>query len=196
MDELAPDDPRVARSKAVIIEATLELLAERGVADTTVEAIAERSGVAKTTIYRHWDDKAEVVLSALDAMLEPPQDPDSGELRQDLEQLLTGLARSLSDSPVASLLPSLIDAAERDPAFAKVHRRFAEARHRIVRGILQRGLDRGELRADADLEEVMESLAGPLFYRRLVRHEPIPAARCVAIVDAVLHIYGTQETQP
>lgn len=196
MDDRAAEDPRVTRSKAAIIEATLELLAERGVADTTVEAIAERSGVAKTTIYRHWDDKAEVVLSALGAMLEPPRDPDTGDLRQDLEQLLMGLARSLTDSPIASLLPSLIDAAERDPAFAKVHRRFAEARHRIVRGILQRGLERGELRVDADLEEVMESLAGPLFYRRLVRHEPIPPARCTAVVDAVLQVYGSRETGP
>lgn len=188
------EDPRVARSKATVIAATIDLLGERGVADTSVEAIAERSGVAKTTIYRHWNSKPEVVVAALHTMVEPPADPNTGDLRRDLERLLIGLARVLTDSPIAPLLPSLIDAAERDPEFAAIHGRFAAGRHRTVRRVLERGVDRGELRQDADLDEVIEHLAGPLFYRRLVRREPIPAARARGVVDAVLRAYGTKET--
>lgn len=184
------DDPRVARSKAAIIEATIQLLGERGVAETTIEAISERSGVAKTTIYRHWESKAEVVLAALDTIVEAPRDPDTGSLRRDLEELLQGLAHALTTSPWAPLVSSLIDAAERDPEFADLHGRFASGRHETVRAVLQRGIDRGELRRDADLDDVMEHLAGPLFYRRLVRRQPIPTARTRRIVDVVMRAYG------
>lgn len=187
------EDPRVARSKAAIIDATIELLGERGVADTTIEAIAERSGVAKTTIYRHWDSKPEVVIAAIHTMIQAPVDPDTGDLRRDLESLLGGLAAALTDSRLAPLLPSLIDAAERDPEFAAVHRRFASGRQRTVRHVLERGLERGELRSDVDLDEVMEHLAGPLFFRRLVRHQPIPPVRVRRIVDVVMRAFGSQE---
>ena len=186
-------DPRVSRSKAAVVEATIELLGERGVADTTIEAIAERSGVAKTTIYRHWDGKPEVVIAALQTMRPAPTVPDTGDLRHDLEQLLAQFAKAVSDSPLARLLPSLIDAAERDPEFAAVHERLMVERLRTVRGILQRGVERGELGADVDLDEVMEHLAGPLFFRRLVRREPLTRAHTNRIVHVVLRAYGTEE---
>lgn len=186
------EDPRVARSKASIIEATIELLGERGVADTTIEAISERSGVAKTTIYRHWDNKPEVVVAALHTMIRPPVDPDTGDLRRDLQQLLDGLATALTDSRLAPLLPSLIDAAERDPEFAEVHERFASGRRRTVRRVLERGLERGELRPGVDLDEVMEHLAGPLFFRRLVRRQPIPRTRTRHVVDVVMRAFGAE----
>lgn len=187
------EDPRVVRSKAAIIDATIELLGERGVSDTTIEAIADRSGVAKTTIYRHWEGKPEVVIAAIGTMIQAPVDPDTGDLRRDLESLLEGLATALTDGRLAPLLPSLIDAAERDPEFAAVHQRFASGRQRTVRHVLERGLERGELRPDVDLDEVMEHLAGPVFFRRLVRRQPIPSARAHRIVDVVMRAFGPQE---
>jgi AcrR family transcriptional regulator len=186
-------DPRVIRSKTAVIEATIELLGERGVADTTIEAIAERSGVAKTTIYRHWDSKPEVVIAALQTVRPTPTVPDTGDLRRDLEQLLAQLAKAVSDSPLAPLLSSLIDAAERDPEFAAVHERLMVERLGTVRGILERGVERGELRADVNPDEVMEHLAGPVFFRRMVRREPITRAHTNRIVHIVLRAYGTEK---
>ncbi len=86
------EDPRVVRSRAAVVEATLALVAEVGIGETTVDAIAERSGVAKTTIYRHWTGKPAIVLDALSSVMAPPADPDTGTVRDDLVVLLEGFA--------------------------------------------------------------------------------------------------------
>ncbi len=182
----AHEDPRVVRSRESIIAATLDLIAQRGVHDTTVDAISERSGVAKTTIYRHWDSKPEVVLAAISSQLGPPPSPDTGSLRQDLYELVTGLGWALSESPLARMTPSIIDAAHRDPEFADLHRRHVQQRHGVVVAVLERGRDRGELPADVDLTGVPDLLAGPVFHRAFVGHGPIDAAFCQWVVETVL----------
>jgi AcrR family transcriptional regulator len=182
-------DPRVARTRAVVIGATLDLLARRGVAGTTIEAVAEHSGVAKTTIYRHWDSQAALVLDAFGSILQPPPDPDTGTLRGDLLDLLTGFSTSLGAGRAPGLMFALIDAAERDPAFAELHRREAAGRHAIVLAVITRGIRRGELPARTDPAEVLDLLAGPVFHRRAVsvgRVDPQFAAR---VVDRVLAAY-------
>lgn len=182
------EDPRVTRSKAAVIEAALALIAQRGVATTTIDEISERSGVAKTTIYRHWNSKPEVVLDAISSRLEPPPPPlpDTGDLHQDLWQLVEGLAWALTDGPLAPMMSSLIDAAERDPEFAALHRRHARQRHAVVRTVLQRGIARGELPDDTDIDAALDLLAGPVFHRRLVSHGSVDAGFCRWVVDVVL----------
>jgi AcrR family transcriptional regulator len=180
----------VARSKAAVIEVALGLIAERGVMATTVDEISERSGVAKTTIYRHWDSKADVVLDAISTQLAPPPSPDTGTLRGDLQELVTGLAWALTDSPLSPLMPSLIDAAERDPEFAELHRRHAGQRHDVVRGVLRRGVERGELPTDVDLDAAMALLAGPVLYRRLMTRGAVDGDFCRWLVDVVLSGLG------
>ncbi len=182
-------DPRVTRSKAKVIDCALELLAERGVAGTSVEAIVERSGVAKTTIYRHWPTRGEVILDAIDTCIEPPAAPDLGTVRADLHALIGGLCEALSASRWAALMPSLIDAAERDPEFAEVHRRFAATRTAPVREILCRGINRGELPGDTDVDQMIDLLSGPVFYRRLVAGEPVDRTYGERLVDRILHAY-------
>src|SRR3712207_6176255 len=101
-------DPRVLRSRATVLRTTVALLAERGIGATTIEAVAERSGVAKTTIYRQWDSQAALVLDALDSVLRPPADPATGTLRGDLIDLLGGFAHALSTGPATGLMFGLI----------------------------------------------------------------------------------------
>lgn len=161
-------DPRVLRSRATVIAATLNLLTERGIAATTIEAVAERSGVAKTTIYRHWADQPALVLDAFASTLREPPDPDTGTLRGDLHALTGGLAAALRTGPAAGLMPALIDAAERDPAFAALHRQEATRRHRVVRAVIARGIARGEMPPNTDPDDVLDLLVGPIFYRRWV----------------------------
>ena len=153
-------DPRVIRSRTAVISATLDLLAERGITGTTIEAVAERSGVAKTTIYRQWNGQPALVLDAIGTTLHPPTDPDTGTLRGDLLDLLGGFVDALSTSPAASLMLALIDAAERDPAFAALHHTEAAQRHQVVYTAIARGIDRGELTAGADPAEVLDMVAG------------------------------------
>jgi AcrR family transcriptional regulator len=146
-----------------VLSAALDLLAERGIAGTTVEAISERCGVAKTTIYRQWDGQPALVLDAFRSVLGPPPDPNTGTLRGDLLALLTGYATALSDRRATGLMFALIDAAERDPAYAHLHRREAEGRHGVIRAVIARGVARGKLPAGTDPRG---GSAGPRPHRR------------------------------
>ena len=183
-------DPRVARSRRAVIAATLDLLAERGIAATTIEAVADRSGVAKTTIYRQWDGQPALVLDAIGTTLRTPIDPDTGTLRGDLLDLIGGLVDALNTSPAAGLMPALIDAAERDPSFAALHHREAAQRHQVVLTAIARGIDRGELTPGTDPAEVLDMVAGPVFYRRLVSSGVVNRAFARRIVDRVLTAYA------
>lgn len=183
-------DPRVVRSRARVLDSVVELLAERGVAGTTVDAIVERSGVARTTLYRHWPTRADVLLAAFEASIEAPGPPDLGSLRADLRALVGGLCEALGSSPWAALVPTLVDAAERDPQFAAVHHRFAAARSEPLREVVRRGVARDELPGDVDVEQVVELVSGPVFYRRLVAGAPVDRAYGEALVDRVLLAYA------
>lgn len=184
-------DPRMLRSRAAVLGTTLTLLTERGIAGTTIEAVAERSGVAKTTIYRQWDSQPALVLDAFASVQQPPADPDTGTLRGDLVELLTGFARALSAGPATGLMFALIDAAERDPAFAALHRREARTRHAVILAVIARGIRRGELPAGTDPAEVLDLLAGPVFHRRAVSAGTVSAAFAARVVDRVLAAHGT-----
>ncbi len=183
-------DPRVLRTRAAVIGTTLSLLADRGIAGTTIEAVAEVSGVAKTTIYRHWDSQSALVLDAFDSVLRAPSDPDTGTLRGDLRELAAGLARSLADGPAPGLMFALVDAAERDPAFARLHRREAETRHAVVLAVIARGVARGELPAGTDPADVLDMLAGPLFHRRAISAGRVDVAFAERVADRVLAAYA------
>jgi len=182
-------DPRVLRSRRTVLATTLRLLAERGIAGTTIEAVAEHSGVAKTTIYRQWDGQATLVLDAFDSILHLPPPPATGTLRDDLVQLLTGFSVALSTSPATGLMFALIDAAERDPTFAALHRRQAQSRHAATLEVITRGIRTGELPPDTDPAEALDLLAGPIFYRRAVSGGTVDPELAERVVDHVLAAY-------
>jgi len=179
-------DPRVTRSRTAVIAATLDLLAERGIAATTIEAVADRCGVARTTIYRQWNGQPALVLDAIGTILRTPTDPDTGTLRGDLLELIGGLADALTASPAAGLMPALIDAAERDPAFAALHHREATQRHQVVHAVIARGIKRGELPVGTDPAEVLDMVTGPVFYRRYVSVGSVDRDFAQRVVDRVL----------
>ena len=179
-------DPRVLRSRERVLAAALELVAERGTAGATIEAIAARSGVAKTTIYRQWPHQAALVLDAFRGVAPDPTVPDTGNLRGDLVVLVRGLSSALESGPAGVLMPALMDAAERDPDFAALHAEEALRRHRPVLAVLVRGQERGELPLDVDLHELVDRLAGPVIHRRFVSGLPLDAGFAERVVDAVL----------
>ena len=183
-------DPRVVRSRTAVLQAARELVGERGIAATSIEAIAERAGVAKTTIYRHWRTKPEVVIDAISETLDPPADPDTGSLRGDLEALVRWLVDALTDGPLGALLTTVMDAAERDPEFAELHRREIAARHQVGHDVIGRAVQRGELPAGTDPDEVVALVTGPIFYRRLVTHGHVDRCFADAVVDRVLAAHG------
>ena len=183
-------DPRVARSRQAVLSAASELLAEQGWGRVTIEAVSARSGVARTTIYRHWPEPQHLLAEALDSVMDSCIDPDSGTLRGDLTVILTGLARTLTKSASAGVLTSMIDAAERDPEIAELQRDFTHGRRQASKRALERAAERGEIGGDVDFQLESALIAGPLFYRRMISREPLSEAFVHKVVGATCDRLG------
>jgi TetR/AcrR family transcriptional regulator of autoinduction and epiphytic fitness len=179
-------DPRVERSRRVILAAALQLLAEAGYGGLTVEAVAARAGAGKSTIYRHWAGKAELVEDAIRTLRADYHVPVEGTVRERVANLLGQVAGNLADSTWSSCLPAIIDAAERDPEVLDIHRRFAAERRQVLVDLLAEGVAGGELPGGLDLDLAADCLVGPLMVRRLLLHEPFDPAAVGALVDQVL----------
>ena len=181
------DDPRVVRSKAAILDACTDLIAQDGIERLSVEAVAARSGAAKTTIYRHWPSRAALIMDAVGRCAgEAMAPPDTGSLRDDIVAVLGGLATALRDEAWCATMRSLVDAAARDPELARLHSEAVAERRRPLTDVLERGIERGELPADLDIDHAVAVLAGPLFYRAMVSRERLDEDVVAWVVDAAL----------
>src|SRR6185437_2479598 len=183
----ARPDPRVARSRQVILSAALAELGELGYGGFTIESVASRAGVGKSTIYRHWPDKLSLIADAF-AHLHESGGPDlsHGTPREKLERILAHVADVLIASPFSTCLPAMIDAAERDAALRAFHHRFqAEARKPTV-ALLASGIASGDFPADRDPELTAQALLGAIFFRRLMTESPFAPEHTGALVDTVL----------
>ena len=148
--------------------------------------MAARAGVGKATIYRHWSSKAEVALEAFRAFIPPLEDPDTGSVADDIRNVVHQIVDGLSNSPLAGILPSLVEAAERDPEVERLFKEFGSTRRAVFRGILTRAAQRGEVRDDLDHELAIDLLVGPIFTRRLVTRGPVTRKHADAVINLVL----------
>lgn len=165
-------DGRVQRSRDRVVATSLELLSESGVGGFTVDEVVRRSGVAKTTVYRHWPTREALVLDAASRISAEQEIPDTGSLEGDVTALLVNLAYLLGTARWASVVPSLVDVAERDPEFAEVHARIQRGHAAALRAVIERAVSRGELPTAADPSTLVSALVGPLYYRRWFSREP------------------------
>jgi len=176
-------DVRVRHSKQVVMATTYELLSEAGLAGVSVDAVARRSGVAKTTIYRHWPSREALLLDAC-AQMGPRFDiPDAGSFSKDLRALVQRLVEQLLTGPYAAILLSLMDAAERNPDLAAL---LTAAQAKLVEAIstgLTRARVRGEIHRLPEASDVAALIVGPLLYRRLFSHEPLSEGFFRLVVD-------------
>jgi AcrR family transcriptional regulator len=162
------------RRTAKILDATLHLLAERGYERLTIEGVAERAGVNKTTIYRWWPSKAALLGAALiDAPLLRFAVPDTGSLHGDLEALIETLVELLTEPASAPLAAAALGAAAQNPELAALVRAFFADRLAGELPIFTRATKRGELAAEADPMLIMDALAGAVWVRTLLRGLPI-----------------------
>jgi TetR/AcrR family transcriptional regulator, regulator of autoinduction and epiphytic fitness len=183
---LEEPDPRVERSRRVILEAVLDELGAVGYGAMTIEGVAARAGVGKSTIYRHWTGKLDLVEDAFRTLKAPVQAPEEGTLRERVIGLLEQVACLVEESTYSACMPALIEAAERDPQARDLHRRFSAERRAILVDLLRGAVNDGELPSDTDPELLSDALVGTILLRRLMLHAPLDPAMVPRLVDQVL----------
>jgi AcrR family transcriptional regulator len=165
-----PGRPRSTQADAAILKAALELLAAGGYAALTMEGVRERSGVGKATLYRRYSSKEELVraaISHLNADVPIPEDTGSvaGDFAATAANILAGAART----DALTLMPRLLSEVAGDPEMhALFHEHLVEPRRRVVRAIVERAKDRGEIRREVDTETAIDLMVGPFIYRLIV----------------------------
>jgi AcrR family transcriptional regulator len=166
-DTRRPGRPRSAEAHAAILRAALELAVSGGLAGLSMEAIAARAGVGKATIYRRWKSKEALLTEAIASIALTPEVPDTGSVRGDLETASAAAIGRL-EPEAFRVVPRLMAEAGDDPELrAALDTALLRPRRAIIGEILRRGIDRGELRPDIDIELVTEMLIGPLVTRTL-----------------------------
>ncbi|MGQ8873706.1 TetR/AcrR family transcriptional regulator [Paenibacillus sp. TSA_86.1] len=166
--------PRNMETQNAILAAAYELLLEDGFAAVTIEKIAERAQVSKATIYKWWPSKGAVMLdgymSALTARLPVP---DTGSVYEDLRAHAGNLVQFLT-SAEGKVITQIIGEGQSDPVLAEEYRsRYIQPRRREAWGILEKGVERGELKQGLDIGMYIDMIYGPVFYRMLVTGEPM-----------------------
>jgi AcrR family transcriptional regulator len=187
--------PRDARADRAILEATLELIAEHGVYGFRTEDVAARAGVGKGAIYRRYRSKDELVTAAIAALVSEEIDvPDTGSTRADLLVLMREAVDLYRGALAGRLMPNLVGAMAQKPELAhSIRDGFLAGRRAALGEVLRRGVDRGELRPDLDLELALDVLGGPLFYRLLVTGGPIDEQLAEGVADLILRGFATDQ---
>jgi AcrR family transcriptional regulator len=185
---------RSERSKQKILDATRELLAEEGgVRALTIEAVAARAGVGKTTIYRRWRDKWELALDAvmIDMLPRFANPIDVGDTRKELITFLDSVTKLWASPPDGPAMQGLVSEIATEPELARVYReQVVEPRREQLRLVIERGIARGDLCPDADVRLVHELLVGPILYRLLLSGPPLDRKLTTSLADAVLDSFS------
>jgi len=186
-------DPRVERSRRVILEAVLEELGAVGYGRLTIESVAARAKVGKSTIYRHWPGKLELVEDAFRTLKASVTVPAEGTLRDRVCEILEQVACLIDQSTYSACMPALIDAAERDPNVRAFHTRFSAERREGLVGLLRDAVTSGDLPAATDPEILADALVGPIIMRRLFLGQTVGPGIARELVDQLLPPGGDQD---
>ena len=170
-----PGRPRSEESRQSILHSTLKLLKQQGgFPELSIEAIAADANVGKTTVYRWWPTKAALVADAFSASAaEELRFPNTGSVQSDMSLQMGRLIR-IFRSRRGKVVAALLAGGQSDPELIEAFRdRFLWPRRKQAYQTLQRGIDRGELPADINLDLVLDSLYGPIYMRFLIRHDKL-----------------------
>jgi AcrR family transcriptional regulator len=182
-----PGRPRSERARLAILEAAADLLIEGGLAEATIEAIAARAGVSKVTIYKWWPTRGAVAVDAYFHRSAPTNTiEDTGDVARDLTNQLAKIIDAFGGRP-GVVMAELIGQAQTDPNLAETLRsRWLKPRRDEVAAVLQRSIDRGEIRPDVDIPALMDQLFAPIYYRLIMQHEPLDEKLAGTVVRTLL----------
>ena len=189
-------DPRVIRTRSAVLTAATELLAERGYAGFSIDAIVQRTGIAKTTIYRHWPSRHGLLTAVITQLEDSGSLPDTGSVRQDLLLFFAGRVQMAHDRHWQRCMPALVQAAALHPELADIIATLTARYLSQITTLLQRGRGRGELRRDISLDLTASALVGPFVFRQLLLHKTPTTAQVTAVLDMLLHGISTGGAPP
>ncbi|TVR25249.1 MAG: TetR/AcrR family transcriptional regulator [Ilumatobacter sp.] len=171
-----------------VLEAGVGILLDDGVPAFTVEAVAKRSGVAKTTIYRHWPDPDQLLVDTLRSTIEPIPTPNTGSLQDDLEKVLADLAPCDPDDTdrQTRMLFGVLQRAADEPALLAAFDDLMHERFGPIRTLLELAQGRGDIVDDLDLDLAVDLVIGPLLHRHLMRRQPVDPADTTRVVHHVI----------
>ena len=186
--------PRSAEAEQAILNASLRLLGTQGVAGTTIEGVAAEAGVGKTTIYRRWPTKSDLILAAISDIVPPGDPPDTGTMAGDMAALAETQQRRLAGAGLSGIVPRVLAESMSDP---DLHQDFVD---RVVnpfrdmlRLFIERGIERGELRPDLEVEPLVDLLHSIPIYKILMSRgdpaalEQVPGAYMRILAPGILN---------
>jgi AcrR family transcriptional regulator len=161
--------PRSEKAHRAILSAVIELLPDHGLKGLTIEAVAARAGVGKTTIYRRWGTKNELILEAIEQLRPPGPPPDTGSLVGDLDALVALQRQRLEASQLPRIMPRVLGESLEEPGLhAEIVERAVNPIRQILEEIVRRAIERGELREDLDVTTMVDVLHAAPIYKLLM----------------------------
>lgn len=189
-------DPRVARTRDAVLAAVRDLVRQAGIEAVTHQRVAEKAGVGRASVYRHWPDRTHMLLDALADLPAGAEDwSSSGDPASDVLAELGRLQRILNDSPFVPQLAALLSGAESDPGLRSLEQRLLAQGTARLREAVEHGIEHGHLPDRMDSATAVALLAGPIFYQRLLAKEPIADDFVATIVDRLVSRSGRQGTR-
>lgn len=184
-----PGRPRSVRADKAILKATVEILAEEGYKALTIEGIAERAGVGKTTIYRRFSAVEEIIVRAFSEMNIGMEIPDTGDTREDLLQLSQAFRERSATAVLFPVLGQILGTALTNPAVLGAFRQHIMVpRQSIIRSIIERGIERGDVRPDVDIDLVTDLIPGVIVFHKLFQlraEESLPEDYPDRVLDTI-----------
>ncbi|MGA8271189.1 MAG: TetR/AcrR family transcriptional regulator [Candidatus Sulfotelmatobacter sp.] len=170
----SPGRPRSEQARVAILGSTLKLLGEKGFSELTIEAVAAHAGVGKATVYRWWPDKAALIADAFARSTKRKLNfPDTGSVRTDMSQQMRQLVKVFR-GPRGRIVSAILAAGQSDSNVISAFReRFMMPRRQEAYATLRRGISRGELRKNVNMDLLLDSLYGPIYMRFLIRHDSL-----------------------
>jgi AcrR family transcriptional regulator len=178
--------PRSEEARQAALDATVDLLLANGVEGVTFDDVAARSGVAKTTLYRHFGTKQAMVVAAASSCLVELPTPDTGDLRLDLRMICDRWKDEEEANRVPDLIPVLLAASDRDPDLHALVQAMLAERRRPMRTVLQLAQLRGDIDPELDLDVALALLTGPFVQRRIVDRQEITDEFRDAVLEHVV----------
>ncbi len=182
-----PGRPRCPVTHQNILKAARELVEEIGFDGTTIEGIAARAGVGKTTIYRRWPNKASIVLDAFfEDLSSTISFPDTGNVREDISRQMRKLVKELN-GPLGCKISVLLANGQFDEEMADAFRtRWVEPRRKEAEQVIKRGIERGEISREVNPAVLVDALYGPVYFRLLAEHAPLNQSFADSLVELVM----------